>query len=196
MHAKVNQPGPDTPGEAQQRRAAQRMADQDRTLMAMHQLEAALGAAAPRREQAWRNEVRRALGVLAEAARDEAENAAQPDSLLSDIARTQPWLRNRVRGLRIHYRQLRDAIAALQDELDATGGQEVDFTDIRQRLAWVLAGLRHQRGRESDLIYEAYYDAFQTDLPGDVTGRLPQDVAGHPPQDVADRLPAGGHAPG
>jgi hypothetical protein len=34
--------------------------------------------------------------------------------LLSDIARTQPWLRNRVRGLRIHYGQLRDAIAALR----------------------------------------------------------------------------------
>jgi len=33
----------------------------------------------------------------------------------------------------------------------------VDFTDIRQRLAWVLSGLRHQRARESDLVYEAYY---------------------------------------
>jgi hypothetical protein len=39
--------------------------------------------------------------------------------LLSDIARTQPWLRNRVRRLRIHYRQLQDGIAALDDDLDA-----------------------------------------------------------------------------
>jgi hypothetical protein len=173
MPANGQEPSPDTLTEAQQRWAAQRTADQDRTLLAMHELEAALGAAAPRRERAWRNEVHRALGILAEAARDEAENAAQPDSLLSDIARTQPWLRNRVRGLRIHYRQLRDAIAALQDELDATAGQAVDFTDIRQRMAWVLGGLRHQRGRESDLIYEAYYDAFRTDLP--------MDAASHPP---------------
>jgi hypothetical protein len=165
--AKGQEPSPDTPTEAQQRRIDQRTADQDRTLLAMHQLEAALGAAALRREQAWRNEVRVALGILSEAARDEAENAAQPDSLLSDIARTQPWLRNRVRGLRIHYRQLHDALAALQDELDATAGQAVDFTDVRQRLAWVLAGLRYQRGRESDLIYEAYYDAFRSDLPRD-----------------------------
>jgi hypothetical protein len=178
MPAEGNEPSPDTLTEAQQRRAAERTADQDRTLAAMHQLEAALGAAASRREQAWRHEVRRALDILGEAARDEAENAAQPDSLMSDIARTQPWLRNRVRGLRVHYRQLRDAIAALQDELDATSGQAVDFTDIRQRLAWVLAGLRHQRGRESDLIYEAYYEAFQTDLP----------------QDAASHLPAGGYA--
>ena len=72
----------------------------------MRQLETALGSAAPRREQAWRNEVRSALGVLGEATSSEAENAARPDSLLSDIARTQPWLRNRVRGLRIQYRWL------------------------------------------------------------------------------------------
>jgi hypothetical protein len=166
MPAKGQDPGPGTLTQAQQRRAAQRAVDQDRTLAGMHQLEAALGAAAPRREQAWSNEVRRTLGILGQAARDEADNAAQPDSLLSDIARTQPWLRNRVRGLRIGYRQLRDAIAALQDELDAAAGQAVDFTDIRQRLAWVLAGLRHQQARESDLIYEAYYDAFWSDLPG------------------------------
>jgi hypothetical protein len=70
----------------------------------------------------------------------------------------------RVRGLRIHYRQLRDAIAALEDELGAAAGQAVDFTDIRQRPAWVLAGLRHQWPRESDLIYEAYYDASRACL--------------------------------
>jgi len=85
----------------------------------------------------------RAPGVLGEAAREEARNAAQPGSLLSDIARSQPWLRNRVRGLRIHYRQLQDGIAALDDELDTAAGQAVDFTDVRQRLAWVLARLRH-----------------------------------------------------
>ena len=162
-----HKPAPDALTEEQQGRIKQRGADQDRTLLAMQQLEAALGAAAPRREQAWRDEVRRTLAVLGEAAAEEADNAARPDSLLSDIARTQPWLRNRVRGLRIHYRQLRDAIAALQDELDHPGDPAVDFTDIRQRLAWVLAGLRHQRARESDLIYEAYYDAVRSDIDED-----------------------------
>jgi hypothetical protein len=161
------QPRPDALTEEQQGRIKQRGADQDRTLLAMQQLEAALGAAAPHREQAWRDEVRRTLAVLGEAASEEADNAAQPDSLLSDIARTQPWLRNRVRGLRIHYRQLRDAIASLQDELDHPADPAVDFTDIRQRLAWVLAGLRHQRARESDLIYEAYYDAVRSDIDED-----------------------------
>ena len=71
-------PAPGAPTQARRRRAGQRAVDQDRTLLAMHQLEAALGAAAPRREQAWLGEVRRALGVLGEAAGEEARNAAQP----------------------------------------------------------------------------------------------------------------------
>jgi hypothetical protein len=153
--------------DAQRHREERRHADQDRTLLAMQQLEAALGSAAPRREEPWLTEVRRTLAVLSEAARDEADNAAQPDGLLSDIARTQPWLRNRVRGLRIRYGQFRDAIAALREELDGEADQRADVPDIRQRLTWVLAGLRHQRARESDLIYEAYYEAFHSDLPQD-----------------------------
>jgi hypothetical protein len=166
-------PGPGAGSGAHPRRVEQRHTDQHRTLAAMQQLEAALGTAAPRREQAWLTEVRRALAVLAEAASDEADNAARPDSLLSDVSRTQPWLRNRVRGLRIGYGQLRDGITALAGELDSQAGeagQAVDFTDIRQRLSWVLAGLRHQQARESDLIYEAYYDAFRTDLASDAAG--------------------------
>jgi hypothetical protein len=171
MTASADRPAPGGAGaEAHQRRVDQRHADQDRTLAAMQQLEAALSTAAPHREEAWLTEVRRSLAVLAGAAADETENAARPDSLLSDISRTQPWLRSRVRGLRIHYGQLRDGITALRRELDGQAGETVDFTDIRQRLAWVLAGLRHQRARESDLIYEAYYDAFRADLAHDSAG--------------------------
>jgi chromosome segregation ATPase len=154
----------DEPGPAYRAQEQQRQADQDRTLLAMQQLETALAAAAPHREQAWRADVRAALDVLAETAASEARNAEQPDSLLSDIARSQPWLRNRVRGLRLHYRQLRDSVASLRDELDEPGHTPVDFADLRQRLASVLSGLRHQRARESDLIYEAYYDAFGSDV--------------------------------
>jgi hypothetical protein len=52
-------------------------------------------------------------------------------------------------------------------------GQEPGPGDIRQRLTWVLAGLRYQRARESDLIYEAYYDAFGSDIPRDAGDQLP-----------------------
>jgi hypothetical protein len=144
--------------------------DQDRTLAAMHALESALGAAAPGREQDWQESVLSALAVLDEATTEEAANAERPDSLLSDIARTQPRLRNRARGVRLQYRHLREVLAALRQELGEQPGGASDFSDVRQRLGWLLTSLRHQRARESDLIYEAYFEAFRADLAAEAGG--------------------------
>lgn len=138
----------------------------------MHQLEAALGLAAPGREAPWLERVRSGLAALEEATSGEFANAEDPDSLLSDIKRTQPRLRTRVRGLRTQYGQLRQAVASARAELDEPGDQATDFADVRQRLSWLLTALRHQRARESDLIYEAYYDAFDIEL-GDDRDREP-----------------------
>jgi hypothetical protein len=44
------------------------------------------------------------------------------------------------------------------------GDQVADFADMRQRIAWLLTAFRHQRARESDLIYEAYYRRFNVEL--------------------------------
>ncbi|MGH9106370.1 MAG: hypothetical protein ACRDZX_11160 [Acidimicrobiales bacterium] len=77
------------------------LVDQDRTLAVVHALEAALGEAAPGRQHDWQEAVLGALGVLEEVTAEETANAERPDSLLSDIARTQPRLRNRVRGVRL-----------------------------------------------------------------------------------------------
>jgi hypothetical protein len=148
-----------------------RQFDQDRTLDAMHSLEAALAEAAPGREESWRGTVRDALGVLSQVTTEEAENADRPDSLLSDLTRTQPRLRNRVRGVRLQYRQLRETIASIRSELDGHSDENVDFSDVRQRLAWLLTALRHQRARESDLIYEAYFEAFRAELSADNSPR-------------------------
>lgn len=157
---------------AQQASLDTRHADHDRTLEAMHRLEAALAAPAPGNEAGWIHDVRSALGVLDDVTRDEDDNATLPDSLLSDIKRTQPILASRVRGVRAQYRQLRDAISSLRTELDRSDDiEDLDYADTRQRAAWILTALRHQRARESDLIYEAYYDAFRSDL----------DASGSPP---------------
>jgi len=147
-----------------------RAQDQDRTLAAMHELEAALGAAAPGRESSWRAAVLDALIVLDDATTEEYTNSTSYDSLLSDIKRTQPRLRTRVRGLRTQYEQLRTTIMSIRSELTNPEDDRTDFADMRQRLAWLLTALRHQRARESDLIYEAYYDAFDAELALD---RLP-----------------------
>lgn len=141
-----------------------RVVDQDRTLDAMHRLEATLAAAAPGREQRWCDSVLEALSVLAAATAEEAENAQRPDSLLSDLAHHQPRLRNRARALRLQYAKVRDTIASLRGELEEQQDGGVDYADVRQHLGWVLTKLRHQRARESDLIYEAYYDAFNVEL--------------------------------
>lgn len=141
-----------------------RQVDQDRTLEAMHRLEAALSGAAPGREESWRDQVVEALGVLEAATIEEADNAERSDSLLSDLARNQPRLRNRARALRLQYRQLRDTLGSLRREIEAHPDDGVDYGDVRQRLGWVLTALRHQRARESDLVYEAYYEAFNTEL--------------------------------
>jgi hypothetical protein len=161
--------GDDAPAEftsGQRAAISARQADQDRTLAAIHDLEGALGAAAFGRAGSWRDDVRAALDILGEAATLEAANAAAPGSLLSDIALSQPRLRHRVHGLRAQYRQVRDTIATLRPEFDREPS-DLEVADLRQRLAWLLAALRHQRARESDLIYEAYYEAFNRDLEQD-----------------------------
>ena len=141
-----------------------RQADQDRTLAAMHDLEAALADAAPGREPSWRAAVLEAVVVLDDATAEEHTNAVSPDSLLSDIKRSQPRLRTRVRGLRSQYEHLRQAITSIRAELAEPDDGNTDYADLRQRLAWLLTALRHQRARESDLIYEAYFDAFDSQL--------------------------------
>jgi hypothetical protein len=141
-----------------------READQDRTLAAVHHLEATLSAAAPGRESNWRDAVLGALSSLEQATLEEANNADRPDSLLSDLARTQPRLRNRARALRLQYRQLLETIGSLRQEVQEVPDVDIDYEDLRQRVSWPLIALRHQRARESDLIYEAYYEAFKVDL--------------------------------
>jgi hypothetical protein len=154
--------------ESQRAGLESRRVDQDRTLAAVHGLEAALASAAPGREAAWRDEVIAMLAVLDEVTTEEDENTRSPESLLSDIKRTQPRLRTRVRGVWVQYGQLRERIASLRREMEELRSDaEPDFADIRQRLAWLMTALRHQRARESDLIYEAYFEAFQSDLAED-----------------------------
>lgn len=154
--------GEATPRPAEEGGSADRLHYQDRTLAAMHDLEAALGAPGPGRRDAWRHDVLEALESLDATTAEEEANAARPDSLLADIARNQPRLRHRVHGLRSQYRHARDTIANLRSEL-AEPDHDIDVADVRQRAAWLLTALRHQRARESDLIYEALADAADSD---------------------------------
>jgi len=159
----------------------ERQSEQDRALAAMHRLEAALESPAIGREDEWRADVLVGLTVLHTVSAEAGEDASQPDSLLSDIAWNQPRLRNRVRGIRAQYRQLRGTIEAIVSE--QSHGAQVDFADLRNRLAWILSAMRHVRARESDLIYEAYFDAFKADLAEEKSGLVRNVEALHRPID-------------
>jgi hypothetical protein len=123
-----------------------------------------LGKAGPRPEATWRDGVRDAVAALAASTDEEFRNAERPDSLLADIKRTQPRLRTRVRGLRAQYQNIRDTIATVRTELDENPADAIDIEDLRGRINRILVTMHHQRARESDLIYDAYYDAFALDL--------------------------------
>jgi hypothetical protein len=152
---------------------ATRQTSHDRTLEALHQLDAALVAAATGRESVWRRNVADALELLADAITVESRAQALPDSLLSDLARTQPRLRNRVRGLRADFarlgRQINEALRVLSDT------DEIGIAETRMHLGSLIAALQLTRGRESDLIYEAYYDAFNRDIEDELWGSGPSD---------------------
>jgi hypothetical protein len=153
--------------------AAQR-AGHDRTLAAMHDLEGTLGSAAPGREEEWRRGVGEALEALSKAVQAEVADAAAPDSLLSDLERNHPRLRSRVHGVRAQYASIRKTLEELRAEVTATDAlpdalrdvlrDVTDVADLRQRCSWLLSSLRHLRARETDLLYEAYRDAFGVDI--------------------------------
>ena len=150
-------------GNEGQAAASARFEDQDRTLRALHQVERVAGG--PRGDEAaWHRSMLDALAVLQEAMAEEQANADRPESLLSNIAHTQPRLRSRTRGTRAQYQQLRETVAELRRDIAAIGALDVDLNDLRRRVARLASALRYQRARESDVIYEAYYDIFQTDI--------------------------------
>jgi len=157
---------------AEQRDAlATRQTSHDRTLEALHQLDAALVAAATGRESVWRRNVADALELLADAVTVESRAQALPDSLLSDLPRAQPRLRNRVRGLRSDFARLGRQIDAALRIL--TESDDVGIAETRMHLGGLIAALQLTRGRESDLIYEAYYDAFNRDIEDELWGSGP-----------------------
>jgi hypothetical protein len=131
----------------------------------LQHLERATGTAA--RAPRWHDDALAALIALDEATIDEQRNANQPDSLLSEILRNQPRLRPRVHGIRAQYSQIRETVRSLLDEMTRSAPDALDIADLRRRTERLASALRYQRARDSDLIYEAYYDTFNTELDAD-----------------------------
>ena len=125
------------------------------TMQALHALEEALAAPAPRRERTWLHRVLAALDLLSAMLDSQVAGDQEAQSLLTEIRREDPRLAPRVDRLRAEQADLRIAITSLRDQLAPDASVPVDTADIRDRLASLARRLRAQRARESDLVYEA-----------------------------------------
>lgn len=143
--------------------AAQReiAADDNRTqhirlTFSMHRLENSLGQAAPGREDKWLSDVNSALDLLLVAMRESEEVVSRDDGLIEEIKHTAPRLLSRIENLRDEFEGLLQQATTLRDQLDeAVNRSNTAFSDLRQRMDWLLSGLRHHQSKETDLIYEA-----------------------------------------
>lgn len=127
-----------------------------RLTFSMHRLENSLGQAAPGREEKWLSDVDKALELLIVAMNESKEIVCRDDGLIEEIKHTTPRLLSRIVNLRDEFDGLFQQATTLRDQLkQAANRSNTAFTDLRQRMDWLLSGLRHHQAKETDLIYEA-----------------------------------------
>ena len=131
-----------------------------RLVFAIQRIEASLGHAAPGRESQWQEEVSKALDLLIAAMKESRDCVCRDDGLIEEIKIEKPFLMKRIKNLRAEFDGLFNQAAALQDQIkDACNDQDtqqISFVDLRQRIGWLLSGLRHHQAKEADLIFEAF----------------------------------------
>ena len=128
----------------------------DRTLAAIERVEGSLASAAPGRQRQWLSEVHEAVAALEEAMSDQSSDTDDENGLMAEIERNEPRLSHQVQRLRREYHELRQQLAALRSQLDPSSQTTPDYAQIRERVGMLLAAVRHYRGRENDLVFEAY----------------------------------------
>ena len=125
------------------------------SLRALHVVEDALSAPAPRRERTWRHRLKIAVDALADAVDHQIDADADSVGLLSEIALSEPAHLDAVLELREEQRALRIAISSIGELLEDRGDLDIDPTDIRDRLADVALQYRQHHNREIELIHAA-----------------------------------------
>jgi hypothetical protein len=132
---------------------AQRAADRERSLIAMHALEATAGRAAPGREEEWRSALADAVPALEQSFEEQRASYADPTGLMAQIARDEPRLRTWVRQLEHRWDELAETAGRLRESIEAEGTWSV--ADLREQLRWLMSALHHHRAREADIVFEA-----------------------------------------
>jgi len=124
-------------------------------LRALHALEYALAAPAPRRHRTWLHRVMAALDVLHAALETQVPKAGGPVRLLDEIALCHPEYLPQIVRLREELLDLTIAVASLREKIEADPAIEIDPTEVRTRLSTVTKQFREYQAREADLVYEA-----------------------------------------
>lgn len=136
--------------------AADVRAQRRSALRALHVLEYALEAPAPRRHRTWLHRVTLAVDALHAALHEQLPVDATSESigLLDEIALSHPGYIPRIRHLQEERRDLDIAVASLREHLELDSTIEIDPDNIRDRLATLTRRFREHRARETDLVYE------------------------------------------
>jgi len=135
--------------------AADVRGERQAALHALHVLEYALAAPAPRRHRTWLHRVAVAIDALHTALLVQIPKADEPVRLLDEIALCHPGYLPRVEQLQQDLLNLTIAVASLKERVEPDPTIEIDPNDIRERLSAVTKQFREHQAREADLVYEA-----------------------------------------
>lgn len=126
--------------QARERRASLRLA--------MREVESALAAPAPGREDSWRGEIGARLDALGDALEAHVAATEADDGLLAEIMASAPRLARRVERARADHERLRGGLAAID--------RGAAVTAVRDQVGALLVDLVRHRQLGSDLVYDAY----------------------------------------
>jgi len=130
-------------------------AGHDRSTHALHVVEYALAAPAPRRERTWLHRLTIAVDALAAAIDQQIADNDNAIGLLSEIALTSPEHLEAVVDLRDEQRALRVQVASVRELLDDHPEIPIAIAAIRRRFTEVAEQYRRHHTREAELIHAA-----------------------------------------
>lgn len=125
-------------------------------LVCMGELEQAISAPAPGREDPWRKGVAIALDSLAEVFDDHVVEAEAPGSFLDRTVEEEPRLARAAQLLRDDHVDLATVIYDLVRRVGDGRGDPSTPADLREKILVLLERLARHRQGGADLLYEAY----------------------------------------
>ncbi len=126
-------------------------------LQAVEALEQALAASAQTKNDARKQELRRALAKVVGFLQDHCESTERPAGLLAEAQLKVGQSRAVTQTRRDHQRLLRDAVTLLAAMEQNRRGKSLTYRDVSKRAGALAAWLRRHQACEADLLLEAFY---------------------------------------